>query len=429
MSGREGCYRGFAETELKEIMATELRARGPASWTIIAALALIATGPSYAVAAGCNQETAQPVAYVELPGNPFAPVPTREGCWIFVSLTTGDSGSGPGVAVLKRLDGKISLARVVPVKGNPTGIVLTHDGELLIVAAGSNVAFIDVKRAISGAGNAVLGYWSDDIENAGRIYVNVTADDRYLFVSNERAGSISVVNLAKARASGFAADAAVGKIPVGLAPIALTFSSDERYLFTTSQSMPASGWPIECKPEQNPQAPPNHAPGAILVIDVKRAKIDPAHSVVSTVKAGCNPVRLAVSPKGDVAYVTARGDHALLMFSTEKLLSDDVSALLSKIPVGTAPVGIAVIDDGKKVVVTSSNRFAGGTEDKQSLYVIDASKAAQGVASLLGTIPAGGFPREIRVTSDQRTLLLTNFNSHTLEVVDLARLPLQPLPR
>jgi DNA-binding beta-propeller fold protein YncE len=95
--------------------------------------------------------------------------------------------------------------------------------------------------------------------------------------------------------------------------------------------------------------------------------------------------------------------------------------------VGTAPVGVGVIEDGRKVVVTNSNRFVGGADDRQTLVVINASKVVAGAAAILGTIPAGGFPREIRLTPDKVTLLLTNFTSRTLELINLQRLPLQPV--
>jgi 6-phosphogluconolactonase (cycloisomerase 2 family) len=68
------------------------------------------------------------------------------------------------------------------------------------------------------------------------VYVNTTSDDHYLFVNNEGAQSISVVDLAKARESHFASSSTIVRIPTGISPIALTFSSDERYLFTTSQA-------------------------------------------------------------------------------------------------------------------------------------------------------------------------------------------------
>jgi DNA-binding beta-propeller fold protein YncE len=94
--------------------------------------------------------------------------------------------------------------------------------------------------------------------------------------------------------------------------------------------------------------------------------------------------------------------------------------------VGTAPVGVGVIEDGRKIVVTNSNRFLGGAADKQTLVVLDASKVPAGTAAILGTIPAGGFPREIRLTSDRLTLLLTNFTSRTVELINLQQMPLQP---
>ena len=379
-------------------------------------------------AADCNRTAPQPITHIELPGNPFAPIPTSDGCWIFVSLARTQSKPGR-IAVLKRDKGNVSIVRTVPVEDSPAGMVMTHDGKILIAAVGERVAFLDSQRLISGLGPPVLGYWTDGTGDAGHVYVNVTSNDEYLFVSDEAVGTVTVINLARARASSFSTHFTVGKIPVGAAPIALTFSPDERYLYTTSQVMPDSGWPAECRPEFNQQAPPDHPQGAILIVNVSLAKTQPSKSVVATVKAGCNPVRLVISPKGEVAYVTARGDHSLLAFDTKRLLSDSTHALIGRVPVGTAPVGVGVIEDGRKVVVTNSNRFAGGADDRQTLVVLNASRLAAGAAAILGSIPAGGFPREIRLTADRLTLLLTNFTSRTLELIDLQRVPLQPVGR
>jgi DNA-binding beta-propeller fold protein YncE len=258
----------------------------------------------------------------------------------------------------------------------------------------------------------------------GRINLNVSPDDRYLFVSEERSAAIAVVDLGQARRSKFNPTSVVGRIPVGNAPIALTFSLDGRRLYTTSQSAPAAlRWPNSCRPEAAAATVPfNHPFGAVIVVDVARAESDPAHSVIATVPAGCNPVRLALSPRGERAYVSARGDDALLVFDTQALTNDAPHALVAKVPVGTAPVGIAVIDDGSKIVVTNSNRFAGSAADHQDLAVVDAARVTSGAAAVIGSIPAGGFPREIRTTADGRTLLLTNFTSRTLEIIDLNRL-------
>ena len=389
----------------------------------------------------CVQPDARPVAVVELPGNPFQAIPTSDGCHVFVSLVgpvePGDPRRAPqpgappgGVAVVSRVGGEPSLVRVVRVEGSPWGMALTHDGRLLIVASDDRVAFIDSARLITGSSDAILGYL-DDAPMAGRVYANVTPDDRWLFLSDESTRTISVVDLVKARASSFDSSAVIGQIPVGRAPIALTFSADHRYLYTTSQVAPSAyGWPSRCSAPGSDAArqPSNYPEGAVLVVDVAHATRDPAQAVVGAVAAGCNPVRLATSPSGDLAYVTARTDNRLLAFDTGKLLADPANALVGRVPVGDAPVGVAVINGGARIVVTNSNRF-GNSDEPQSLTIIDAQKIATGEAAVLGSVEAGVFPRELRVTEDQGTLLLTNFGSKNLVVIDVARLPLEPRKR
>jgi DNA-binding beta-propeller fold protein YncE len=134
-------------------------------------------------------------------------------------------------------------------------------------------------------------------------------------------------------------------------------------------------------------------------------------------------VRLVLSPSGDRAYVSARNSNALLVFDTRKLRDDPTNALLGRVPLGTAPVGVAVIDSGRKIVVTNSNRFAADSTDRQTLTVVDASKISTGADAVIGAIPAGAFPREMRVTSDGRVLLLTNFGSRSVQMIDLSHLP------
>lgn len=374
----------------------------------------------------CNAPAAAPLSYVPLPGHPFSTISSRDGCWLFVSVTSSNPKSANGVALLSRGKGQVTLRKVFPVEAEPTGMVLTHDGKLLIVADGEYVVFMDVSRMTTGKGDPILGYLSDG-NFAGSVYVNVTADDRFLFVSDENTRTITVINLEKARSQGFTESALVGKIPVGDAPIALTFSPDQKWLFTTSQAAPKSlGWPITCKPEgEDPAtAKPEYPTGAIIVVDVERAKSDPAKSIVSSVPAGCNPVRLAISPSGDRVYVTARNSNALLAFDTNALRNDPARALIGTVPVGTAPVGVAVVNDGKLVVVSNSNRFSNDRKARQTLSVIDAARVGDGKSALVGSIAAGVFPREFGQSPDGRTLFVSNYVSSELEVIDLNRLPL-----
>jgi DNA-binding beta-propeller fold protein YncE len=105
---------------------------------------------------------------------------------------------------------------------------------------------------------------------AGRISVNVSARDKHLFISDEGAGTITVLDLATARASGFAA---------------------------------------------------------------------------------------VLSLRGDTAYVTVWGGNAVLAFDTAKLASGANDAQIGSVPTGPNPIGVAVLDEGRKLIVTNSNRF------------------------------------------------------------------------
>jgi DNA-binding beta-propeller fold protein YncE len=405
---------------------------------IVASLVVTAMTPQTTAAkpssatANCNQPTSQAIVWVDLPStHAFQALLSQDGCWIFVSLATGkyeasDSAPEGQIAVFARNSGRISLRRVIRVGGNPNGMALTHDGHILILADGNRIGFLDTERLISGRGNPILGYWNDGTEAPGRTYVSVTTDDTYLFVSDEQVGTVTVINLSKIKASHFGSTAMVGHIPVGNGPIAVTLSRDEKYLYSTSSFMdPSDDWPPECQPEWDPKALKNPQ-GAVFVIDVAAAKTDPAHSVVATAKAGCTPVRLVLSPQGDIAYVTARGENALLAFDTRKLALDPTRSLIGKVPTGTGPTGIAVIEDGRKVVVTNSSRFGVDPAADQSLLVIDARRIENADAAITGSIPAGKLPREMAVSPDLHTLFVVNTNSQALEVIDLRRLKMQP---
>jgi YVTN family beta-propeller protein len=393
-------------------------------------LCLSASARAQGPASRCNAPLSAPVSFVGLPGHPFGTVSTPDGCWLFVSLTSSNPKSSNGVAVLSRAGGQINLKRVVQVEAEPTGMTITHDGKLLVAADGDYVVFLDVARLTEGRGEAVLGYIKD-ADFAESVYVNTTADDRFLFVSDENVETVTVIDLRRARAEGFKETAIVGKIPAGLAPIALTFSPDGRWLYTTSEIAPESfGWPVECKPEgaDPATAKPRYAQGAIIVVDVQKAETDPAHSAVARVPAGCSPVRLSIAPDGGRVYVTARNNNAVLAFDTAKLLSDAANARVGNVPVGSAPVGIAVVNGGRQVVITNSNRFARDQTARQTLTVIDAARVGEGQAAIQGSVPAGIFPREFGQSPDGQTLYVANYNSNELEVIDLKRMPVGPAP-
>src|SRR5207302_5536237 len=112
-----------------------------------------------------------------------------DGCWLFVSLTSSNPKSANGVAVLSRGRGQIALKRVFPVEAEPTGMTVTHDGKLLVVADGDYVVFMDTARMIAGRADPILGYITD-AAFAGSVYVTTTADDTFLCLRAEHAETV-----------------------------------------------------------------------------------------------------------------------------------------------------------------------------------------------------------------------------------------------
>lgn len=363
---------------------------------------------------------------VAIAGHPFAALPTPDEQHLFVSVTASNPSERTGVAVFACRAGRYAPAGFVPVEASPTGMTMTHDGKLLVVADDDHVAFVDVQRAIAGASGALTGYFKDvEDDDSGAVYANVSPDDKLLFVSDETNQTITVIDLARARSAGFTRAAILGTIPTGNAPIALTFTKDARYLLTTSQrARRTDDLAAACKPEGAPAtAAVTNPPGLIIVVDVAKAATDPEHSVVAKVPAGCSPVRMALSADGSTAWVTARNSNAALGFSVAKLIAGDAAgAQVAKLDAGAAPVPIAVTPDGRMLLVGNSNRFGQGARGNQVLNVFDALAGAGGRAVPLGQITVGRFPREITRTASGSLMFLANWDSNSVAVFDPARL-------
>ena len=371
---------------------------------------------------------------IPVPGKPFGVAVSPDQQWVFVSLLGPNPGGSPGIVVLQKKAGRPEIVRTVPLKTPPAVIVLTHDGSLLIASAGDAVIFFDTARLESGASDAAF-QWVSDGPRAGSIYLNVSPDDQTLFVSDEDAQTLTVIDLARIRSlgsdaaanlksfntPGHVSPAIVGKIPVGIAPIALTFSPDQRWLFTTSEvAPPAWGWPAVLKREGGR---PGQVPeGALIVVDAIKARTDPTNSVVARIPAGGSPVRLSLSPSDHRLYLTARNSNALLVFDTDQVLTNAAHVVPVKILMGTSPVPVVAVLDGKLVLVGNSDRFNPQATTSSTLTVLDTSKIGTSQNPKVGEIPSGAFPREFYLTPDGKTLYLSNFLSGTIQVFDVASL-------
>ena len=312
-------------------------------WSAVVAIGalLVSMEPRSGEAARAARPCSTGASYsVAVPGAPMSVVPLPDERTAFVSLNATNPRQQNGIAVLACVAGRFRVRRVIALESQPTFMGLTHDATTLIVPDDSFIAFIDVRRAVSGRRDAVLGYIEDiPGDDGGAIYAAVSADDRYAFVSEEQSGKLTVIDLRKLRSSRYSRTAIVAEFLIGNAPVALVPSRDGKYLFVTVQrALKRYDYPKTCKPERPSQADaPDESPGSVVTIDVAKAAHDPSHAIVSNIVAGCHPVRAALTPDGRTLWVTARKSNAVLAFSTAKLIAGDDRAKIAEVAVGTAP--------------------------------------------------------------------------------------------
>ena len=392
--------------------------------------------PARALAApGCSTATAASpalgsvsAAMLPVSGSPFGVAATADGRWAFVAV--GPRAGSPSIDVLRLAASRApTLVRSIPVPGMPLGVTITPDGKYLLAADNAGVAVLSVARAESGAAGTVLGTLSAAGGSGaaagggppgGAIEVAASPDGRFAFVTLEDSQRAAVFNLGAALSRGFGPADYVGSIPLELAPVGITVSPGGRWLYATSE-IAARGTGAA-----RPIAGPGGAlsEGTLTVIDLRRAETDPAASVVATMDAGCQPVRVTTAADGTQVWVTARASDDLLCFAAARLVSDPKRALVAAVRVGEAPVGLAAVRRSSLLVVADSNRFGanGATSD---LDVVNVAAALAGRPAVVGHIRAGLFPRDMTLAPDG-TLLVSNFDSGQVEAVDVATVPGTP---
>lgn len=105
---------------------------------------------------------------------------------------------------------------------------------------------------------------------------------------------MAVYDLQRALTKGFGRGDLVGMVPLEISPVGVTVSPDGRYIYATSEVSRSD----------------DAASGTLTTIDLHRAETDPSRAIISTVGAGCQPVRVVAT--GSSVYVTARGSDELL---------------------------------------------------------------------------------------------------------------------
>lgn len=348
----------------------------------------------------------KPPPNVPVAGHPTAFVGAPDGKWAFASVSTfagqDETGASGAVEVLNlggakpRLVRKVSLPRSL---AGAWGMALTHNGQLLLVAGYTATAVLSVRALENGGHSPLTGVLTD--AGAGQFEVAVSGDDRYAFVTDETTGGLSVFDLAAALQHGFsAAGVAVGIVPLAPGAVGVAISPGGRQLYVTTYST----------------AGPH---GRLWVIDAARAENGAGSTaVLAHAAAGCQPVRVAVSPDSRTVWVTASQSNALLEFSASELLRDPSRALQAVVRVGSEPVGLLLADGGRIALVANSNRGlvqGTGSDVPQTVSVIKTASALGKRPALIGAVPAGLFPRDLTFDPATGEVLLANFSSDTVE--------------
>ena len=332
--------------------------------------------------------------FTSLPARPFAVAVSPDGARAFVSMPRPEAR---GLLVLTP-GAPWRLAQVLWVDPAivPRGMTTDRAGRYLLVANGAGGLIVAQADALAaGSPDPLVSLLESP--SSGSMQVILDPDDRFAYVTDEHSSTLSVFDFERSLRSPAPHARLVGQVRMPPGPVGLAQTPDGEHLLITSQG---SG-----------------DRGMLLVLRARDATDDPARAIVASVPAGCHPVRVAID--SEVVWVTVRGSNSVLAFDLETLIAGAARPLRAVVRVGAAPVGLALLDRGSTVVVANSNRYGHNAEQPQTLSVIDADAALKGRKALVGSIPAGAFPRELARLPDDHSVLVTNVFSRSLQAVSV----------
>jgi DNA-binding beta-propeller fold protein YncE len=418
---------------VRAIVATFVGAVGLSTLGATAANGLVASSQPRAVATGpvgrpigCSDAVAHaPVlsaartSFATGLEEPFGVAFSPDGKLLFVDSTP--ASGGPSLQDTEITTYAVTTSGLVDERSGtlpgPTliGMATNKKTDELAAAGGSGVSIFSMARLQqrnATPASSLVGSFSTG--GQGAIETTFSPDGDYVFVTLEDSQEIAVFDLQKARAQGFGPSDLVGYVPLGLSPVGMAVSPNGRYLYATSEEFPSEQARSVAGPGLSATT---GVEGTLSTIDLDRAEQDPSNSVISTVWAGCSPVRVVATAAS--VYVTARGSDDLLAFSASDLVSNPASAWERSLRVGELPVGLSLVDDDKALVVADSNRFHVQGSSANLAVVSAPSPRSLRVDGFVG---AGGFPRDMTESPNTRLLVLSNFDSGQVESLDLASL-------
>jgi DNA-binding beta-propeller fold protein YncE len=175
------------------------------------------------------------------------------------------------------------------------------------------------------------------------------------------------------------------------------------------------------------------------VVSVTRAEQGAAQPLIGVLGSGQQPggaIEVAASPDGRFAFVTLEEQDRAAVFSLARALATGFGPadLVGYIPLGLAPVGMAVSPDGRWLYATSELARAqpggprrGVVGGRGTLSVIDLSRAeTRPAASVVATVTAGCSPVRVVTSADGSHVWVTARESDDLLCFSATRLRTQP---
>jgi YVTN family beta-propeller protein len=317
----------------------------------------------------------------------------------------------------------------VEVNDRPLGMVLSPDGQTLIVSTGSNfnpraihlidVASKSIRQSIS-IGNSFVGI---ALNKAGTtLYVAGGADNNVKFFQKQPDGSFAAngsVSIPGGSPSGMTLSPDETKlyvalnllnsvavldvksrtyvqIPVGTYPYTTIASQDGRHVYVSNWGGRRPG-PSDTTDGMNPVIvdPRTGIPasGTVSVINTQLGQVE------AEVEVGLHPSALALSRDGGHLYVANANSDTVSVIDTaaSQVVRTIAVAMKQKAPLGSSPNALAV------------------TADDKTLYVANASNNAIAVVNLTtgnpvpkGFIPTGWYPTAVTLSADERKLFVAS---------------------
>jgi hypothetical protein len=392
---------------------------GTVSWTSDAPLLAQAAGD-----VDCNRPAAEPVVHVPLPGEPVAAVSSRDGCWLFVR-TIG------GLSVLRRKNGAIEPVRPPIPLADGSAIALTRDDAMLIARLPRQLIFFDTQKLIDGDADPQLGTLESPRFSSERFPVTllVTRDDRFLIATHHYTDWMTAIDLDVVRARGPVPEAIVSGIPTAPFPNSMAPSSDGRWLYLYQARAPERlSAPPVCEPSFQRIRPDEiFRRGVVSVVDIHALLSGSSDPFVTDVLAGCEHGGMVLSASGDRLYELAHGDELLRVFDTTAVATGAPPQQVAAVRVGFGPRHLVLADNDRTLIVAHGFPRA-PSDTPRFLTVIDATRVDSGAAAIRGVIPTRSNVTALALSPDQQTLFVMNRTAQSLQVVDLARMSLEPVP-